>query len=270
MESINRNIFLNQDISIKEKNSHKYKIFDYFYNIIDRKSQTSIFTLYFLHFFETIQLLSFAFSFPHYYSWKISKEAFIIISRIISGFRLTPLLVYAPFKFYSIIFFTCFILIFIFSISLFIQILYRKSNSKWYNKLLIWVHISIAPLTILLFIPINELFLIPINCDNNIIFTSSIKCWNSLHFLFLVLGIISALCFCILIIFMNFFYFYPFQYAQSTIRLTSSLDTIIILFNLLYLLKYLLTNILKFTNYSFILSLKYIIMRLIMNIFQLL
>ena len=226
MESINRNIFLNQDISIKEKNSHKYKIFDYFYNIIDRKSQTSIFTLYFLHFFETIQLLSFAFSFPHYYSWKISKEAFIIISRIISGFRLTPLLVYAPFKFYSIIFFTCFILIFIFSISLFIQILYRKSNSKWYNKLLIWVHISIAPLTILLFIPINEMFLIPINCDNTIIFTKSIKCWNGLHLLFLVLGIISALCFSILILFMNFYYFYPFQFSPSTIKLIKGTNLI--------------------------------------------
>ena len=46
MESINnKNIYLNQDISIKEKNSHRLKIFDYFYNILDRKSQTSVVTL---------------------------------------------------------------------------------------------------------------------------------------------------------------------------------------------------------------------------------
>ena len=58
MDSINKNIYLNQDISIKEKNTYRLKIFDYFYTIIDRKSQTSVITLYFLHFFETIQLIS--------------------------------------------------------------------------------------------------------------------------------------------------------------------------------------------------------------------
>ena len=242
MESINRNIYLNQDISSKDKNLYRYKIFDYFYNILDRKSRTSIVTLYFLHFFETLQLLSYAFSFPHYYSWKISKEAIIMISRIISGFRITPVLMYAPFKFYWITFFACFILLFIFSISLFIQVMYRKPNSKLYNRLLIWVHISIAPLTILLFIPITELFLIPINCDNNIIFTNSIKCWNGLHLLFVVLGIISALCFSILILFMNFYYFYPFQFSPSTIKLTSSIDTILIILKLIFILKYLLIN----------------------------
>ena len=241
MESINnKNIYLNQDISIKEKNSHRLKIFDYFYNILDRKSQTSVVTLYFLYFFEAIQLLSFAFSYPHYYTWKIPMKAFFIISKIISGFRLTPLLMFAPFRFYSIIFFICFILIFIFSISLFIQILYRKSNSKWNNRLLIWVHISIAPLTILLFIPITELFLTPINCDNNIIFTNSVKCWNNAHLLFLILGIISALCFCILILFMNFYYFYPFQYTSSTVKLTSATDTILILLKVIYILKFFL------------------------------
>jgi len=242
MDSINKNIYLNQDISIKEKNTYRLKIFDYFYTIIDRKSQTSVITLYFLHFFETIQLISFAFSFPHYYSWKISKEAIITISKIISGFRLTPLLMFVPFRFYSIIFFLWFFLIFIFSISLYIQISYRKSNSKWNNRLLIWVHISIAPLTILLFIPITELFLIPINCDYNIIFTNSIKCWSNTHLFFVVLGIISALCFCILILFINLYYFYPFQYTPSTVKLTSSIDTILILLKVIYILKFLLIN----------------------------
>jgi len=89
MESINKNIYLNQDISIKDKNSYKLKIFDFFYNIISKKSQTSVITLYFLHFLETIQLLSYAFSFPHYYTWKISMKSFNIISKIITGFRLT-------------------------------------------------------------------------------------------------------------------------------------------------------------------------------------
>jgi hypothetical protein len=240
MESINKNIYLNQDLSIRDKNSYKLKIFDYFYNIISRKSQTSVITLYFLHFLETIQLLSYAFSFPHYYTWKISMKTFIIISKIMTVFRLTPLLIYAPFNVYSITFFVWVTLIFIFSIGIFIQILYRKYNSKLYNRLLIWVHISIDPLTIFLFIPITELFLIPINCDNNIIFTNSIKCWDSIHFLFVVAGIIFSLYFCILILFMNFYYFYPFQYTQSTVRLNSSTDTILILLKLIYILKYLL------------------------------
>ena len=240
MESINKNIYLNQNISIKDKNSYKLKIFDYFYNIISRKSQTSVITLYFLHFLETIQLISYAFSFPHYYTWKISMKSFIIISKIIAGFRLTPLLMFVPFSVYSITYFVWVTLIFIFSIGMVIQILYRKSNSKLYDRLLIWVHISIAPLTIFLFIPITELFLIPINCDNNIIFTNSIKCWDSIHLLYVVIGIIFALCFCILILFMNFYYFYPFQYTQSTVKLNSSTDTFLILLKLIYILKYLL------------------------------
>ena len=137
MESINKNIYLNQDISIKDKNSYKLKIFDFFYNIISKKSQTSVITLYFLHFLEAMQLLSYAFSFPHYYTWKISMKAFNIISKIITGFRLTPLLIFAPFNIYSITFFIWVILIFIFSICMVFQILYRESNSKLYNKLLI-------------------------------------------------------------------------------------------------------------------------------------
>jgi len=237
MKSINKNIYLNQDISIKDYNSYKLKTFDFFYNIVSRKSQTSIITLYFLHFFETMQLLSYAFIFPHFYTWKVPMKSIILISEIISGFRLTPLLKFASFNIYSIIFFVCCILIFIFTICLVIQIMYRKSNSKLYNRLLIWAHISIAPCTILLFIPINELFLTPIFCDNNTIFINSIKCWDSTHLLYLVLGIIFALCFCILILFMNFYYFYPFQYTQSTVRLTSSTDTILILLKLIYVLK---------------------------------
>jgi len=240
MESINKNFYLNQDISIKDKNSYKTKIFDYFYNIISRKSQASVIILYFLHFLETMQLISYAFSFPHYYTWKISMKAYNIISKIVTGFRLTPLLIFVPFNAYSITFFLWITLIFIFSICMIIQILYRKSNSKLYSRLLIWVHISIAPLTIFLFIPITELFLIPINCNNNIIFKNTIKCWDSLHLLYLVLGIIFALCFCILILFMNFYYFYPFQYTQSTVRLNSSTDSFLILLKLFYILKYLL------------------------------
>ena len=240
MDSINKNIYLNQDISTKDKNSYIYKIFDYFYNIISRKSQASAITLYFLHFVETIQLLSYAFSIPHFYSWKISMKSYNIISKIIAVFRLTPLLMFAPFKIYSILFFIWVFLIFMFTIGLVIQISYRKSSSKLYNRLLIWTHISIAPLTVLLFIPLNELFLIPLNCDHNIIFNDSIKCWEGLHIIYLVLGIISALFFSLLIIFMNFYFFYPFQYIDSTVRLTSSTDTILILLKLIYILKFLL------------------------------
>ena len=49
------------------------------------------------------------------------------------------------------------------------QILFRKENSKIYNGLLSLTHRLIAPLTIFLYIPINELLLIIFRCNNNVI-----------------------------------------------------------------------------------------------------
>ena len=91
MDIPNRNIFYKQEIS-SEQNTLKIKIFDYYYYLINGKNETKLFTLYFFHFLEIMQILSYAFSYPHLVSWKISEKSIRIISLITSGFRLSPLL----------------------------------------------------------------------------------------------------------------------------------------------------------------------------------
>ena len=208
----NKNIIYNQEISTKEK-TLRFKIFDYFYYLINDKNKINLFTLYFFHILEIMQLISFAFSYPHILTWKITEKSFYIIMIITSAFRLSPLLRFVSFSTYIIIFIKFFVFIFVFSLLLIIQIIFRNSNSKIYNRLLTFTHISLSPLTIFFYIPILELFLIPLKCGENQIFQNSdlIKCWNGLHFVFIILGILGAIFLFICLFFLNLFYFYPFQ-----------------------------------------------------------
>ena len=49
-----------------------------------------------------IQIISFAFSFPHSLTWKMSPKSFQIISIITSSFRIAPLFQFGTFKDYMI------------------------------------------------------------------------------------------------------------------------------------------------------------------------
>ena len=229
MDVFNKNIFDNQGISTEEK-TLKLKIFDYFYYIIINKNKTSLIFLYIFHFLEAIQMISYAFSSPHLLTWKISSKRIRIINIITSGSRLSPLLQFVPFSIYTIIFIIFIILIFVYFLLLIIQIIFRKTNSKIYNKLLTFTHISIAPLTIIFYIPITELFLTSINCNFNeyIINNYPFKCWSAVHYIYIIVGIIFALIFLFCLLFLNFYYFYPFQTGISTIKLNSFIDIILL------------------------------------------
>ena len=240
MELINKNMFYNQEISLEEK-TLKLKILDYFYFIINNKSKASIFSLYLLHIIETIQIISYSFSFPHSKIWKISPKNFKILNLITSVTRLAPISQFLNVKAYIICFIIISILVIAFFISLIVQINFRKANSKIYNNLLSFTQISIAPLTIFLFIPINELLLIPLRCgeiNNDFFVFQEIECFSSLHYLIIVIGIIVSLIFIISIIFLNFFYFYPFQSGLSTIKLNSSIDIVLLIIKFIFVIKY--------------------------------
>ena len=241
MEEINKNIYFNQEISTEEK-SLKYKIFDYFYYILNEKNETSLFTLYFFHIFEIIQLISYAFTSQHLYTWKMPVKIFNIVSKVTAVFRLCPLLQYVPFKVFTIVFFVFAALNFIFCLILIVQVLFGKLNSKSSNRILSIIHITIAPLTIFFFNPISELLLIPLKCTSTVIFTntSSIKCWKDIHYLFVVLGIINEICFFICLFFLNIFYFNPFQTKSSTIKLNTTIDIILLGTKLIYVLQLML------------------------------
>ena len=59
------------------------------------------------------------------------------------------------------------------------------------------------------------------------------KCWENIHYLNVVLGIIGAFLLFIWCNFMIIFSFYPFQKSMSTVRIYSYNDILIILLKLI-------------------------------------
>ena len=241
-EEINNNE-IEKEILIKNMKI-KTKIFDFFYVILNEKDKTTKFTLSFLHILEIFQIISFAFFEPHLKTWKMSTKNINMISLILSIFRLTPLLNFTTYSITMIVFMIFIFFIFSFSLMIIMQILFRKNNSKIYSGLLSLTHLSIGPLTIFLYIPINELLLIIFKCNNDIISISNYfeKCWTKFHLFCIILSIFGVIIFLICLSFLNFFYFYPFQTETTTIKLNSSQDIIILLIKLIYIIRLVFIN----------------------------
>ena len=186
-----KNIYYNQEISSEEK-AFKTKIYNFFYLMINEKNQTSVITLYILHILEIIQLISDAFDEPHLMIWKVSYQRIQIIKVILGAVRINPLLLYYFSSIFSFIFYVAALLNFVLMIIIIMQVINRKNNSKIFNGLLIITHILISPLTIFLFIPINEIFLMAFRC---LVINKIYKCWTKLHYIYSVLGTISSFSF---------------------------------------------------------------------------
>ena len=235
---INKNGIYNQEILEKNRNL-KIKIFHFFYNILTKKDKTNKFTLFFLHILEIIQIISYAFFNPHLNTWKISKKNIEILSIIASAFRLAPLINYITYRVYIIILLIMIFLIFCFFLIIIMQILFRKENSTIYKGFQSLTFLSIAPLTIFLFIPINEFLLLIFECYTNKFDdeNDSIKCWSVMHIVYIILSVFSVCFILISLIFLNFFYFYPFQTETSTIKLNSTAEIIFLIIKLIYTIK---------------------------------
>ena len=90
----------------------------------------------------------------------------------------------------------------------------------------------------------TELFLLPLRCNNNKLFTkyNSLQCWKGIHFIYVILGTLSAVSLFICLIFVNLFSFYPFQMKTSTLKLSSSFDISLLIIKLIYELKIIIVN----------------------------
>ena len=97
-----KNSLFIQEININKK-ALIYKIFRYFYSIFQAKKEYNVFYKCVLYFIETIQLISYAFSYIHFNSWKIELSHIQLISNIIDSFRLSTFMVFVNYKVYSII-----------------------------------------------------------------------------------------------------------------------------------------------------------------------
>ena len=233
--------FLIQDITINKK-TLTYKIFRYFYSLNQDKKEYNLFLKSVLYFIETIQFISYAFSSLHYNSWKIELSKYQLISSIIQSFRLSTFMKLLNYKEYSIILYFFLILIFILCLIVVLQILFYDSSSKKFRCLSSFINSIIDLMVIIMYIPITEIFLIPIKCINGYIYgvNNGEKCWQSMHYLKVILGIIGSILLFIWCIFMINFKFYPFQKLNSKLRITSNNDILIILMKLFAILQHLL------------------------------
>ena len=235
---------LNQDL-ILENSSISNKIYNYFYNIVRTKKETSFLELYILYILETIQLISYGLSQPHIDIWKEKNSSIKKVSDIISILRISSLMKYVKFYIYLIIFFILVFLIFSFCVFLIVNILFFKSESKFFSSSISIIRNIIYPLYIFFYIPITELVLLPLKCnsENKVdIVKDGIKCWESLHYLYSILGIISSVLFFLCMIFLLNLYFYPFNYHDSSIRIRSDIDNAYLFIKYIFVLRYTLVK----------------------------
>ena len=235
---------LNQDL-ILENSSISNKIYNYFYNIVRTKKETSFLELYILYILETIQLISYGLSQPHTDKWKEKNSSIKKVSDIISILRISSLMKYVKFYIYLIIFFILVFLIFSFCVFLIVNILFFKSESKFFSSSISIIRNIIYPLYIFFYIPISELVLLPLKCnsENKVdIVKDGIKCWESLHYLYSILGIISSVLFFLCMIFLLNLYFYPFNYHDSSIRIRSDIDNAYLFIKYIFVLRYTLVK----------------------------
>ena len=161
-------------------------------------------------------------------TWKIDTNKFYIISTALSSFRLVPLFQFVSFFAFKFIFFVFVAIAFALSLFLIFRIIIMDNNSKIFNRFLSFTCLIMEPLTIFFYIPMTELFLIPLRCDdnNNKLFTKNdaFQCWKGIHLLYETLGVLGAVSLFINLVFMNLFCFYPFQIKSSTIKLNAFFD----------------------------------------------
>ena len=232
----------NQDLAL-EKQSFSNKIYNYFYIMLSDKKEISFLEIYILYILETIQLISYGISEPHINAWKENKSILKTISDIIGISRITTLMKYVKFDIYLIIFFFVAIFIFSFCFILVMQILFFKSKSKIFLALVYMIKSLIYPLYIFLFIPITELVLLPLKCNSEYkvdIVKDGIKCWDNVHYIYSILGIISSILFLLCNMFLINYFFYPFNYHDSSIRIQSYNDIIFLLIKYIFALRFIL------------------------------
>ena len=103
----------------------------------------------------------------------------------------------------------------------------------------------IYPLFIFFYIPITEFFLLPLKCNSEKrvdIVQDGIKCWENIHYLYAILGIIASIIFFISVFFLVNLFFYPFNYDESSIKIQSTNDSIFLIIKYIFVIRFVLVK----------------------------
>ena len=238
----NNNAFY-QDINLNDKLLIN-KIFRYFYIIFQEKKSINPLSKIIQIIIEAIQLISYAFSKNHYNSWKLDKKNIKIISHILESFKLTTFLQFIKYNEYLVIFYILLIIIFILCLIVLLNIIFIASLSKYQKLSITLIHSFVDIISIIFFIPIIEIILIPIKCVNGKVngFKDGELCWGMEHYIHFIFGIIGTILLLALCFFIIFFSFFPFQNSLSSIRISSNNDIVILFLKLFVILQNLLIS----------------------------
>ena len=237
-EEKEKNSLFIPDINTNDK-TLTYKIFHYFHYQLKGNKEFKTWLSCILILIESVQFISYAFSPIHFDSWKLEEKSISKISTVISAFRLSSFIKLMKNEIYYLILYLVIVFIFVLCLFVVLQILFSDTSSRLfkYSAATIWSLINI--LSIFLFIPLMEIVLTPIQCVNGKVYglKNDEICWNAIHYLRSILGVLGGIFFFLWCSFMISFSFYPFQKSMSTIRINSTNDLIIIIMKLVAILQ---------------------------------
>ena len=239
MDNIDKSKNYSKDLNVVDEVSVKTKIFNFYFFVL-RKKDINMFICSLLLIIETLQLISFSFSEPHLNGWKIKESKMKNIKLIIGASRLTSIFIYIKHDLYILIYFILLAYIFLHCLFLTMLIKFNKTTSKIYQIGIIFTRYFTTPFTLFLIIPISEIILLPLKCENKrmAVVKNPIKCWDGLHYLYAFLSVISTFAFYGLIVISTIFYFNPFNSKKTTTKISTSSDSFLYITKIFLVLKY--------------------------------
>ena len=231
---IDRNNLTFQDINLDE-NSIMIKIYRYFYSLFQEKKEYNPFVKYFQFVIEAVQIISYAFSDIHDNSW----EGDYGILKVIEYARISTIMKFFSYKIFLVVFYLLLLIVVIYCLIITIHLCFVDSNTRIYQFTTTIIRSTIDVLSVILYITITEILLIPAKCADGKIsgVKTEVQCKGNQYYLNVVLGIIGVILFFVWCVFVLSFSFYPFQNATSTIRINSYNDIIIIIIKLIFIVQ---------------------------------
>ena len=235
---------LSKDLDANSDMSLKYRIFNFYYCTL-RKKSVGLILLTFFMIFETIELISYAFIEIFRPFWKIKDSSYDLIQLITGATRLTPLMKYLTFDQYFILFIILNCFVFINFLLIAMTLTFNRTESKLYSITVAITSYITSNICAFFLIPMNELMLLVVKCNNDNkvdIVKNSIKCFNGLHIVYVFLAIIMMICFLCLIVLNSIFNFNPFNANKQTSILNPQANTLLVIFKIILVILYIALN----------------------------
>ena len=209
---------MGKDMSSSNEVSLTLRAYQFFYYVL-KKRDINVAICALLIILESLQVISYAFTDPFTKLWKLDDDMMKILRVGVGAPRIAPLMELLGFTLYVVIYGLLIVLIFINFLVFGSTLRINQITSNFYRSIIGLTRSSAVLLITFLLIPIGEFFLLMLKCDGNDvinIFSDSITCWKSIHFLYAILGIAFAILFFFHMSIVNMYYFDPFNNKKNS------------------------------------------------------